>query len=157
MNAESLRRNRSRRLPLRLRLSGATRGPRCCLAAGRGHAARVREHLRVSATGSDPGSTSAIERAAGNPLFLEQLLRHAETSSAAGVPASVQSLVQARMDQLGQQEKQVLQAASVFGQRFAPDALRHVIGDPDDACAVLVRRFLVRPAGRALLPPTHQD
>jgi class 3 adenylate cyclase/tetratricopeptide (TPR) repeat protein len=88
-----------------------------------------------------------VERAAGNPLFLEQLLRHAETSSAAGVPASVQSLVQARMDQLGQQEKQVLQAASVFGQRFAPDALRHVIGDPDDACAVLVRRFLVRPAG----------
>ena len=30
-----------------------------------------------------------IERAAGNPLFLEQLLRHAEQSSDASVPGSV--------------------------------------------------------------------
>ena len=37
-----------------------------------------------------------IERAAGNPLFLEQLLRHAEESAEAGVPGSMQSLVQAR-------------------------------------------------------------
>ena len=68
-----------------------------------------------------------VERAAGNPLFLEQLLRHAEQSSAAGVPGSVQSLVQARMDQLDAPDKQALQAASVFGQRFALDALRCVI------------------------------
>ena len=55
-----------------------------------------------------------IERAAGNPLFLEQLLRHAEASSAAGVPGSVQSLVQARMDQLASVDKQALQAASIL-------------------------------------------
>jgi tetratricopeptide (TPR) repeat protein len=88
-----------------------------------------------------------IERAAGNPLFLEQLLRHAEQSSAAGVPGSVHSLVQARMDQLDALHKQALQAASVFGQRFALDALRHLIDVPDYACATLVRRFLVRPVG----------
>jgi class 3 adenylate cyclase/tetratricopeptide (TPR) repeat protein len=88
-----------------------------------------------------------IERAAGNPLFLEQLLRHAEQSSAAGVPGSVQSLVQARMDQLDPHDKQALQAASVFGQRFALEALRHQIDDPDYDCAPLIRRFLIRPAG----------
>ena len=88
-----------------------------------------------------------IERAAGNPLFLEQLLRHAEQSSAAGVPGSVQSLVQARMDQLDAQDKQALQAASVFGQRFVLEALRHLIDDPDYNCALLVRRFLIRPVG----------
>ena len=88
-----------------------------------------------------------IERAAGNPLFLEQLLRHAETSAGAGVPGSVQSLVQARLDQLEAADKQALQAAAVFGQRFALSALRHLLDDPAYDCAPLVRRFLVRPVG----------
>jgi class 3 adenylate cyclase/tetratricopeptide (TPR) repeat protein len=88
-----------------------------------------------------------IERAGGNPLFLDQLLRHAEQSSTAGVPGSVQSLVQARIDQLNAQDKRAVQAASVFGQRFALDALRHLIDDPDYVCVPLVRRFLIRPVG----------
>jgi tetratricopeptide (TPR) repeat protein len=88
-----------------------------------------------------------VERAAGNPLFLEQLLRHAEQSSAASVPGSVQSLVQARIDQLDARDKQALQAASVFGQRFALEALRHLTDVPDYSCATLVRRFLIRPVG----------
>jgi class 3 adenylate cyclase/tetratricopeptide (TPR) repeat protein len=92
-----------------------------------------------------------IERAAGNPLFLEQLLRHAEQSSAAGVPGSVQSLVQARVDQLEAPDKQALQAASVFGQRFALDALRHMIQSPNYTCAGLVEHFLVRPVGDEFL------
>ena len=86
-----------------------------------------------------------VERAAGNPLFLEQLLRHAEQSSAAGVPGSVQSLAQARMDQLDAPDKRALQAASVFGQRFALDALRHIIQSSNYVCAGLVGHFLVRP------------
>jgi class 3 adenylate cyclase/tetratricopeptide (TPR) repeat protein len=88
-----------------------------------------------------------IERAAGNPLFLEQLLRHAESSSVAGVPGSVQSLVQARLDQLEPADKQALQAAAIFGQRFALDALRHLTDSPDYACTTLIRRLLVRPVG----------
>ncbi|MGH6902594.1 MAG: adenylate/guanylate cyclase domain-containing protein, partial [Geminicoccaceae bacterium] len=87
-----------------------------------------------------------IERAAGNPLFLEQLLRHAEQSSA-GVPGSVQSLVQARIDQLAAADKQALQAAAILGQRFALDPLRHLIDNPNYACTGLVERFLVRPVG----------
>jgi hypothetical protein len=35
-----------------------------------------------------------VERAAGNPLFLDQLLRHADESQAVAVPGSIQSLVQ---------------------------------------------------------------
>jgi class 3 adenylate cyclase/tetratricopeptide (TPR) repeat protein len=88
-----------------------------------------------------------IERAAGNPLFLEQLLRHVEQSSAASVPGTVQSLVQARMDMLEPQDKRALQAASVFGQRFALAPLRHLIDDPDYDSTALVRRFLIRPIG----------
>ena len=38
------------------------------------------------------------------------------------MPGSVQSLVQARTDRLDPADKKALQAASVLGQRFAPDA-----------------------------------
>jgi class 3 adenylate cyclase/tetratricopeptide (TPR) repeat protein len=86
-----------------------------------------------------------VERAAGNPLFLEQLLRHAEDNSEAGVPGSVQSLVQARMDQLEPIDKQALQAASILGQRFSLDVLRHLTLDQSYACTGLIARFLVRP------------
>ena len=63
------------------------------------------------------------------------------------MPGSVQSLVQARLDHLTASDKQAVQAAAVFGQRFALDALRHVLEDPRYDCAALVERFLVRPAG----------
>ena len=92
-----------------------------------------------------------IERAAGNPLFLEQLLRHVESTSATAVPGSVQSLVQARLDQLEPADKQALQTASIFGQRFALDALRQLIDDPSYACAGPVQHFLVRPVGHDFL------
>lgn len=84
---------------------------------------------------------ACVERCGGNPLFLEQLL----ASEAEGVlPDSVQSLVQARMDRLQSQDKRALQAASVIGQRFPLDLLRHLLGDPDYSVAVLVERGLVR-------------
>jgi len=40
---------------------------------------------------------ACIERAGGNPLFLEQLLRNAQEGSRDAIPASIQSLVQARI------------------------------------------------------------
>jgi tetratricopeptide (TPR) repeat protein len=92
-----------------------------------------------------------IERAAGNPLFLEQLLRHVEGKAAAAVPGSVQSLVQARLDHLSARDKQAVQSAAVFGQRFALDALQHLLQDPDYSCVALVERFLVRTDGYGFL------
>ena len=94
-----------------------------------------------------------IERAAGNPLFLEQLLLNTEegTEAASGVPGSIQSLVLARMDRLDALDKQALQAASVLGQRFTADALRHLVERRDYDCACLVRQCLVRPTGEDYL------
>ena len=62
---------------------------------------------------------SCVERADGNPLFLEQLLRSAETATKDSVPGSVQSIVQARVDALEPHDKQAILAASVLGQRFS--------------------------------------
>jgi class 3 adenylate cyclase/tetratricopeptide (TPR) repeat protein len=88
-----------------------------------------------------------IERAEGNPLFLEQLLLNAGESGAGNLPGSIQSLVLARMDRLPAIDKQAFQAASVLGQRFALDALRHLLQREDCDCGVLVEHQLVRPSG----------
>ena len=88
-----------------------------------------------------------IERAAGNPLFLEQLLRGAKETQDGKLPATLQSLVLARMDQLAPRDKAALRAASVIGQRFSLDALRELLDQPDYECAGLVQHYLVRPEG----------
>jgi class 3 adenylate cyclase/tetratricopeptide (TPR) repeat protein len=79
-----------------------------------------------------------IERAAGNPLFLEQLLRHAGLTAEDRVPGSVQNLVQARLDRLDPEDKAILQAASVLGQRFEREALNSLV----DSSAVALRRLI---------------
>ena len=86
-----------------------------------------------------------VQRAAGNPLFLEQLLRHVEENAELGVPDSVQSLVQARLDHLTRVDRQALQAASVLGQRFALDEIGHLIERDGYRPTELVRHFLIRP------------
>ncbi|SAK71849.1 adenylate/guanylate cyclase [Caballeronia glebae] len=83
---------------------------------------------------SFPGATAdlaerCITRAAGNPLFLEQLLNHAEHGAGTGVPGSVRSLVQARLDRLDSADKTALQAASVLGQLFEKDAVDFLVDE----------------------------
>jgi class 3 adenylate cyclase/tetratricopeptide (TPR) repeat protein len=87
---------------------------------------------------------NCIARAEGNPLFLEQLLRDAEESEDEEVPASIQSLVLARMDRLGPKDRRALQAAAIIGQRFSSELLRHLLGDPDYSCDRLAEHYLVR-------------
>lgn len=91
------------------------------------------------------------ERAAGNPLFLEQLLRTAQSGSRANLPESIHSLVLARMDRLDAKDRQALQAASVIGQRFGMDLLHHLLGEWDYDCGQLVERNLIRPEDDAYL------
>ncbi len=85
-----------------------------------------------------------VKRAAGNPLFLDQLLQHVQARAEGAVPDTIQSLVQARMDQLPPREKTALQTASVLGQTFSLDALRHLLDDSSFDCDVLIQRQLVR-------------
>jgi class 3 adenylate cyclase/tetratricopeptide (TPR) repeat protein len=93
---------------------------------------------------NDALAASCLERAAGNPLFLEQLLRNAQEGAADGLPDSIQSLVLARMDRLSAEHKRALQAASVMGQRFNLDALRHVMESDRYDCAELLEHNLIR-------------
>jgi class 3 adenylate cyclase/tetratricopeptide (TPR) repeat protein len=99
------------------------------------------------ADASDSIVKRCIDRAAGNPLFLKQLLLSVEKGTSENVPDSIKSLVLARMDQLASNDKHALQAAAVLGQRFELECLRYLTNSPDYDCQVLVERHLIRPEG----------
>jgi class 3 adenylate cyclase/tetratricopeptide (TPR) repeat protein len=94
---------------------------------------------------------SLVARAEGNPLFLDQLLRHSRGHGAAGVPGTIQSLVQETIDQLSQPDKLCARAASVIGQRVDPEIVRHLTQTKAFDPASLVARGLLRPVGQDYL------
>jgi len=96
---------------------------------------------------SDDLAKRCIERAAGNPLFLEQLVLSVARGSSEDVPDSIKSLVLTRVDQLSAADKQALQAASVLGQRFKLECLRYLIDDAGYDCSELIDHHLMRPEG----------
>jgi class 3 adenylate cyclase/tetratricopeptide (TPR) repeat protein len=97
----------------------------------------------------DDFARRCIERAEGNPLFLEQLLRGA--ADPGRLPESLQSVVLARLDQLPPKDREALQAASVLGQRFEIEDLAGLISRQSYDPGELLRRQLVRPEGTGLL------
>src|SRR5262249_25495359 len=118
------------------------------------------EVLLSSLLGSDssvaPLSPLLIGRTEGNPLFLEESVRTlVETGMLAGargayrlvkpleavtVPANVRAILAARIDRLGDEDKRLLQAASVVGNDVPFTLLLAVAGADEDA----VRRALGR-------------
>jgi class 3 adenylate cyclase/tetratricopeptide (TPR) repeat protein len=86
-----------------------------------------------------------VERAGGNPLFLEQLLRGAQDLADGKLPASIQSVILARTDLLSGQDRRAIQAASVLGQRFSLPQLRQLLHESGIDCDTLVRNDLLRP------------
>jgi hypothetical protein len=102
-------------------------------------------------------SKSGSKKAEGNALFAEEILSFLTERGVlrtkdgnlefdagavgAALPASVQSLLTARVDRLAPQDRAVLQAAAVIGRRFDPQLLAVAVdvgGDVDARLAVLV-------------------
>jgi class 3 adenylate cyclase/predicted ATPase/ABC-type dipeptide/oligopeptide/nickel transport system ATPase component len=69
-----------------------------------------------------------IEKAQGNPFFLEELTRavieHEDTVASIDVPDTIQGVLSARIDRLPEAHKRLLQTASVLGRAFSPTLLR---------------------------------
>jgi class 3 adenylate cyclase/tetratricopeptide (TPR) repeat protein len=112
------------------------------------------EELLSGLLGSHPSldglSEPVLSRTQGNPFFIEELVRSfVETGSLEGepgfyrlvqavdeeaIPASVQIILAARIDRLGEREKALLQAAAVIGKEFSAPVLQKVVGcTPDEA------------------------
>jgi DNA-binding SARP family transcriptional activator/class 3 adenylate cyclase len=92
--------------------------------------------------------------AEGNPLFLEQLLHvSAEDpswNSESQIPATIQSLLAARLDRLGPGERALIERAAVIGREFWPSAVIELLPAEARTSATqhlrsLVRRGLIHP------------
>jgi class 3 adenylate cyclase/tetratricopeptide (TPR) repeat protein len=97
-----------------------------------------------------------IATAEGNPLFVEQLLAHfAHDVNADDVPATIQSLLAARIDRLEPEERAVVQHGSVEGRLFHRGAVRELLddgaGSVGGTLVALVRKEFVR-HDRSLFP-----
>jgi len=124
------------------------------------------------------------QRAEGNPLFVEELVRMIMEGSAPGaqIPDTVQAVITARIDRLPVPERRALQAAAVIGRTFWPSAVAALAAqNPDETATVLqglvgkeliverpassiagereyaFRHILARDVAYNLLPRTHRQ
>ena len=87
--------------------------------------------LATAAAGRDlPDDVAAqlAERTGGNPLFLEEAARDAvERGDGAAVPAAIQETLQARLDRLAPDVRDVASVASVVGRSFGLPLLERLV------------------------------
>jgi eukaryotic-like serine/threonine-protein kinase len=93
-----------------------------------------------------------VERADGNPFYLEELVRAVATGKGDVLPDSVLGTVEARLDAEGHEAKRVLRAASIFGDRFSKLGVAALLGqaaranDTETWLEALAARELIAPA-----------
>ncbi|HET6149375.1 MAG TPA: protein kinase [Polyangia bacterium] len=100
-----------------------------------------------------------IERADGNPFYLEELIRATHEGRHDQLPDSVLGMVQARLDAEPADARRVLRAASVFGERFSAAGVSALLGGPEraDEVAVWLRHLSARELVRAEAPPAADE
>lgn len=120
----------------------------------------------VDPDGAAPLITQVLDRAGGNPFYIEAILdslveqglcirddadpgrrlRWVERSAKVQIPATVESLVASRLDRLPTNLRGVLRRASVLGRVFDEAHLTALMGEPvTDALADLQARRLIYP------------
>jgi class 3 adenylate cyclase/tetratricopeptide (TPR) repeat protein len=121
------------------------------------------EELLRDLAGSDPSLDGlgelVHERTEGNPFFIEEIVRELAESGYlegergacelvrpikdVGVPATVQTVLAARIDRLGPEAKRLLQAASVAGKEIGERSLALVAGADDSSEGEAALRELI--------------
>ena len=96
-------------------------------------AREMAKELAAGRSVSDELTERVLERSAGNPLFLEELL-HGERDGTDGqphrLPATIHEMLLARLDGLPSDARRVLQLASVVGMEF-PESTVVALSDSD--------------------------
>ena len=127
----------------------------------------IQTRLGVDALPEELGR-QVIEKAEGNALFAEEILsfltergvlraiagkvEFGANAVAAALPASVQSLLTARVDRLAPRDRALLQAAAVVGRSFDPQLLADVIdeaGDVEERLATMQALDLIYPESKS--------
>jgi hypothetical protein len=86
--------------------------------------------------------------AGGNPLFISEMLAMAAANAEVEVPPTLKALLAARLDQLDEPERKVLERGSVEGEIFHRGAVQALAPEETQVTtrlAALVRHQLVRP------------
>lgn len=92
---------------------------------------RACEQLITKVLGNDvPKQTVAriIDQSEGNAFFLEELIRAIIENKGSEIPETVVAMLQTRIGRLGPSARQVLRAASIFGETFWRGGLKELIG-----------------------------
>ncbi|HWA71474.1 MAG TPA: protein kinase [Polyangiaceae bacterium] len=103
-----------------------------------------------------------VERAGGNALWLEELLRAEVEGRGSEVSDTVMVLAQSRLEALDPEARLVLRAASVFGQRFWRGGVELLLGGPggvsnlDGLLGHLVEREIVLARGASRFPSQRE-
>jgi predicted ATPase len=83
----------------------------------------------------DPLAQVILDKAEGNPFFLEELTRamveHGDLRSLPAVPDTIQGVLAARIDRLPEEPKRLLQTAAVLGREFSSRLLSALWDTPD--------------------------
>ena len=107
---------------------------------------------------SDEVRQRVVRTSGGNPLFLTEMVALSNQSGGeVEVPPTLRALLVARLDQLDEPERKVLERGAVEGELFHRGAVQALAPEETDVLprlATLVRRDLVRP-DRPQLP--HED
>jgi eukaryotic-like serine/threonine-protein kinase len=116
---------------------------------------KASERLVRAALGKEAAAeqvASVVDRGAGNPLFLEELVRFVQEKRRGELPASIAAVLHARLDALAVEQRRVLRGASVLGDRFELGELAAVV----DEAPREVERLLASLSGKSLVEPLDE-
>ncbi|HEX3480951.1 MAG TPA: protein kinase, partial [Kofleriaceae bacterium] len=94
---------------------------------------RACEQLITQVLGNDvpkPTITRIINQSEGNALFLEELIRAIIENKGSEVPETIVAILQTRIGRLSPSARQVLRAASIFGETFWRGGVQLLLGQP---------------------------
>jgi class 3 adenylate cyclase/tetratricopeptide (TPR) repeat protein len=93
-----------------------------------------------------------LAAADGNPLFVEEMVALVREDGDVRIPSTVQALLQARLDQLGREERSVIERGAVEGQIFHRGAVLELTQttDVEPQLTGLVRKELIHPTPATL-------
>ncbi len=134
---------------------------------GEGDASRVIEHVLGTVAVPDAVRRRIVEAAEGNPLFVEQLVSMlvdeqllvlgedgwratSDLSEGLALPGSIEALLTERLELLADDQRAVIEPASVIGLNFMRPALSELVVDPvrpelPSHLTTLTQKQLIRP------------
>lgn len=111
---------------------------------------------RENGIDADATATVLLERSAGNPLFLNELIQGLRESGGSAdrvaLPETARQAIAQRVSRLDEGARSLAEVAAVVGQGFDVDLVRDVSGWPEndvlDGLSQLIDRRIVRESGR---------